>query len=65
MLTDEAKKEYVASAGTECPYEDCHSQDIFVDEAFDYEGSCQTIVCKNCGRRWREVFELVGIEEEE
>jgi len=59
-ITPDQEKKYVEQKGLYCPF--CESMDIESDHAFmDETGAYMEIECKNCGEKWTEVYELIGI----
>jgi len=62
MLTKAQKQDYLTSGGYLCPY--CGSDNLSAD-SWDGEGKYQPVTCQSCGKEWRDVYELVGIEEVE
>ncbi len=61
-LTEDQQKKYVSSGGVRCPY--CGSDDIeggFVE--INAGGAEQELVCNACQKKWRNVYQLVHIEE--
>lgn len=63
-LTDKQKKDYVDDLGIHCPY--CDSDDIWGDDwDFGTGEFWQTIKCRECGKKWTDVYTLSAIEERE
>lgn len=61
-LTSAAKRKYVERAYGKCPY--CQSEDITgCSVEIDGNGAWQEVCCDSCGRRWGDLYRLVGIEE--
>jgi transcription elongation factor Elf1 len=60
MLTKEQKNNYLKTGGVHCPY--CGSERLDVDP-FDGEGSYQPVTCGVCDKEWRDIYQLVDIEE--
>jgi len=62
VFTKEQFKEYLDKDASVCPY--CGS-DVIENGDRDYAGTIfyQDVGCWNCNAGWREVYQLVGIEE--
>lgn len=62
-LTKLKAEQYVLNHGNECPY--CVSQDITTTEQTDVcDGTAwQECRCRECGKHWRDVYSLSGVEE--
>lgn len=64
-LTKKLKVEYVRAKGLECPY--CKSAYLLTitdSEEYSVNGGCRVGVrCTSCKAEWRDIYELVGIEE--
>lgn len=60
-FTASRKRSYLRHGST-CPY--CGSNAITGDSV-DIEGSgaWQEVYCQECGRRWRDIYRLVNVEE--
>lgn len=62
VLTEDMRKEHLASGGTRCPY--CESDQVFWGDAFPQEniGLCMRVRCDECEREWDDVYNLVDIK---
>jgi hypothetical protein len=61
-LTDEDKRDYVATAYGRCPY--CRSPDIESGPlSADGNRAVARVVCSSCDRYWDDLWELVGIND--
>jgi len=57
-LTQKQIEYYLAIGGVRCPY--CESKNISAG-IFD-EGNVQEVECEDCGKRWKDIYSLVGVE---
>lgn len=64
MFTEKQKHKYLQDKGRTCPY--CESSDIasspysvHIDSLKAYQG----IECEDCGKKWRNCYNLVDIQE--
>lgn len=62
-LSKEARKKYLKTPTT-CPY--CSSRKLEAD-SLDVDGAWgdSSVLCRDCGRRWTDIFKLVDIEIED
>lgn len=63
MFTEKQEKEYLENGGTKCPK--CGSENI-EGASWDADGSgitSQEVSCNECGAKWYDVYNLVGIQE--
>lgn len=60
-MTEEARINYVRYESQRCPF--CRSQHISATEDMDVDGTeaWQDIKCRDCGRRWRDLYKLRGV----
>lgn len=59
-LTEEQKKAYLEKS-YKCPF--CHSPDIEGQSLeVDSGHAWQPVSCVSCGRRWNDLYDLVGVE---
>jgi uncharacterized Zn finger protein len=64
VLTDEQKEKYRKHFGCRCPC--CGSGDLLADHGAleqDESGIRMVVQCETCGRAWKDVYELVDVEE--
>ena len=62
MITEEQKKRYLDSDGTECPF--CGDVNYRGGEVIFGKGDVtQTMSCNGCGKVWYDVYKLTNIEE--
>ncbi len=63
MLTKEQKNKYLASPYI-CPY--CGSDQLSLGKVtVDVNRTLQSIACRQCKKRWTNIYELSRIEEDE
>lgn len=58
-LSEKDEADYVGSP-YHCPY--CKSMHI-TSGHFEPEGNYMPVSCEDCGREWKDIYELVGMEE--
>jgi len=59
MITSEQEKKYIKNKGNQCPV--CGSSDIECGELnCDGDTAIQEVVCKDCGKEWKDVYTLTG-----
>jgi DNA-directed RNA polymerase subunit M/transcription elongation factor TFIIS len=62
---NQKKEKYLKEGGTHCPY--CGSENISAGysphDHFDEEGMWQFVTCQDCGKEWKDIYQLVDIEE--
>jgi transcriptional regulator NrdR family protein len=65
MLTEEQKKNYLKSRGLRCPY--CLSEDVTGISPLEADGDTASgrSECFACGKKWIDIYTLVGIEDYE
>jgi len=56
------EKEYIESGGTKCPI--CQSNNLSADGQIISDGlsAWGLVECHNCGAKWNDVYELIGIQ---
>lgn len=59
---EEREKRYLECLGLRCPY--CDSPIIYA-EGWNGDTSTQDVTCENCGKHWKDCYELTGIIEDE
>ncbi len=63
MLTEEQKTKYLASPHV-CPY--CGSEGLSIGKVVaDIDRAVQNISCRQCKKRWSNIYGLTRIEEDE
>jgi len=56
------KREYLDSRGSRCPF--CKSEEIEGREInIDCDYTTQEVVCNNCGKSWRDIYQLTDVGE--
>lgn len=58
-----SEKEYVNKKGNFCPF--CQSRKIQSTEHVQLDACFgnQNVVCDNCGKRWKDIYKLVGYDD--
>jgi len=59
--TAEREQHYLECMGVHCLY--CDSKNINAD-SWDGDTATQDVSCEDCGRHWRDCYELTGIIED-
>lgn len=59
---EEREKHYLECMGLRCPY--CNSANINAD-SWNGDTATQDVICDECGRHWKDCYELSGIIEDE
>ena len=59
LLTRKQIEVHLATGGVLCPH--CGSDNIR-GEGFETEASSEIVECEDCGKRWKDIFSLVGVE---
>ncbi len=60
----EQKKAYLESEGSKCPF--CKSANIcggVTHSAKYYDDYQQEVLCKECGKAWKDIYTLTDVEE--
>ena len=60
-ITEGREKEYLACLGLRCPY--CGSPHISAS-CWESDIATQDVTCDECGKHWRDCYELTGIIED-
>ena len=62
-MTKKQKKFYLDHCGNLCPY--CESGNVNGDGFVETDSGCawQKVDCLDCGKSWRDLYTLTGVEE--
>jgi len=64
MIDEKIKKQYMDCNGQHCPW--CDSIDINMkDTYFDDAGAYGDCECENCGKKWRDIYTLTDMVEQQ
>jgi len=58
-LTQKQIEVHMGTGGELCPY--CESDNVS-GEGFEPDASSEIVACGDCGKRWRDIYSLVGVE---
>jgi len=61
QLPSEREQRYLECLGLRCPY--CNSTNINA-ESWNGDTATQDVSCDDCGKHWKDCYELTGIIEE-
>jgi hypothetical protein len=65
MLTEEQKTKYLGSPYL-CPYSYCGSDELSLGKVTaDVNRAVQNISCRQCKKRWTNIYKLIPVEEDE